>query len=167
MSLVIRFLRCVAIAVLIWLAVPFLYNVLPAGRASDQVWLDARIADINAIRVNVPVSDELDDLLAYVVRRYNKIGRFNVAIRHIPLVDAVGINAPWCPGITLEPGLVEGDNIMGANILIHEAVHDYYPYFGHSHVDPIMEECMDAQVKSWDIVRKSRKVERRSRRDDR
>jgi hypothetical protein len=27
----------------------------------------------------------------------------------------------------------------GAMVLVHEALHDYWPCFGHAHVDPMME----------------------------
>jgi len=50
----------------------------------------------------------------------------------------IGMNNPLIPGITLDIDALRYPLHIGAMTLVHEALHDYPPYLGHGHVDPIM-----------------------------
>ena len=129
----VRWLRTWLGTFVVLLILPFVAAVLPSGGAAEQVWLDQVIVEVERRRDTCD-DPELRELLDYTARRYNRIGRFNVAIRYCgPL--AIGINMPHCPGVTLDSTLIKGSPQFGADILVHEARHDYFPYLFHTHFD--------------------------------
>lgn len=99
----VRWRTCLWAAVL-FLVLPFIAAVLPSGGVVEQAWLDQVVVEVERRR-DACDDPELRELLDYTARQYNRIGRFNVAIRYCgPL--AVGINMPHCPGVTLDPALL-------------------------------------------------------------
>jgi hypothetical protein len=78
--------------------------------------------------------------LDYTIRRYNRIGPFDVAVSRCVSLDprcrVVGVNNPFCPGVTLDMEVLTYPIHDGAMVLVHEALHDYWPCFGHKHVTP-------------------------------
>ncbi len=107
----------------------------------EQMWLDRAVIHLETLRQDCP-DPELCGVLDYTINRYHKIGPFNVAVSRCdwyPLQSRVlGMNNPLVPGMTLDLDVLMLPLHDGAMILVHEALHDYYPYVGHSHVDPIM-----------------------------
>jgi hypothetical protein len=109
-------------------------------RIDEQQWLDNAIKDLKLTEVccNDP---ELKAVLSYTIKRYNKIGGWDVAIMPCPStssIECAGLNNPFCPGVTIDPSVMSLPIHQGALVLVHESLHDYFPYFGHSHVTPIM-----------------------------
>lgn len=119
------------------------------GGAPEQLWLDNAINHLKWIKVDCQ-DEELNAVIDYTIKRYNKIGPFDVAISRcdwypMPYGKILGMNNPLVPGITLDISvLIDYDLHTGAGILLHEALHDYYPYLGHSYVDPMIAK-MEAQ----------------------
>ena len=72
---------------------------------------------------------EKQELLEYTLRRYNRLGPFDVAV--CPTFICAGANAPWCPGITIDAEFMDNPEVL-AGIILHEALHDYSPCFGHT-----------------------------------
>jgi len=70
----------------------------------------------------------------YTIRRYNHIGPFSVAVMQLR-EGTLALNDPFCPGITLDESVLRCSVPFAASILVHEALHDYPPFFGHSHID--------------------------------
>lgn len=129
-------IKGVLIAATVFLGLPFvggLYYLLCQRHYWEQIYLDRCIAYLRNLQPDDP---ELQSILDYTIRRYNKIGPWTVMIA--PLINAVGMNCPWCPGITLAPEVLSYEPRDGALLLVHEALHDYFPWFGHSHIDPVM-----------------------------
>jgi len=118
-------------AFLILFLTPFVSLLLPAGSEFDQRKLDCIVAKIE--RLEAACDDpELKDVLNYTARRYNRIERGGVAIH--PMRFCAGVNIPWCPGVTIDAecwGYCVNTVLV---ILVHEAMHDYWPYFGHGHI---------------------------------
>ena len=52
----------------------------------------------------------------------------------------LGANLPTCPGVTLDVTVLGMPIEEGSLILVHEALHDYWPCFGHAHVTPRMDK---------------------------
>jgi hypothetical protein len=67
-------------------------------------------------------------VIAYALKRYDKLGPFDVSICSM---DCAGANVPWCPGITVNPEYFDRPMVL-ALIILHEAAHDYPPYLGHT-----------------------------------
>ena len=95
---------------------------------------------------------DLQGVLDYTIRRYNHIGAWDVMVLPLscpePGCKVLGINCPWCPGVTLDPEVLSYPIHEGALILVHEALHDYWPYFGHAHVNPRIEKL---EAMSWQV----------------
>lgn len=126
------------LSVLVQFAVPFIggiYYSLCGDHKDEQAYLDICIRHLKDMRVYCDDSD-LQGILDYTIQRYNKIGAWDVMI--FPLAcspKAVGCNEPFCPGITLDPSLLLWEPEDTAIIIAHEAMHDYWPYYGHSHIN--------------------------------
>jgi len=92
-------------------------------------------------------------VFSYAMQRYHRIGPFDVAVSRCDCLpfqhNVIGVNAPWVPGITLDIDVLLMPVPEGSMILVHESLHDYYPYFGHGHVDPIMSrlEALNMRVR--------------------
>lgn len=140
-----RFLRNVILAIAFWLAVPYAVGVLSYyttfGGVVEQVWLGRAIGHLKALRARCNDRD-LQGVLDYTIQRYNRIGPFDVAVTRIPQWRSgyvIGCNNPLVPGITLDIGVLTYPIHEGAMVLVHEALHDYWPCVGHAHVTPVME----------------------------
>lgn len=140
-----RFVRGFILGFLISLLGPLVVGYLSYGTqfggVVEQIWLNKAIAHLGELRYNC-ADPELCDVLDYTIDRYNKIGPFDVAVSRCdwyPLRRKIlGINNPLIPGMTLDINVLLLSLHDGAMILVHEALHDYKPYIGHGHVDPIM-----------------------------
>lgn len=133
-------LECFITAILFWIIAPFATYFLPCGGEYEQAWLNAEIAYLKQLHRQCD-DPELKEILAYTIKRYNRIGTWGVAIidcwdkdLH---VNVLGVNIPWCPGITIDPMVLNLSIEEGAEILVHEALHDRFPYFGHSQHEKI------------------------------
>ena len=134
---ILRIFVGVVIGSFIVLAVPtyieniWYYQVGP--RPHEQRWLDREITLLKTLHTD---DTDLQGIIDYTIRRYNKIGPWNVMVTPV-CEGACAMNDPLCPGITLDPEVVYVyAERIGAIILVHEALHDYYPYYGHGHVTP-------------------------------
>jgi hypothetical protein len=113
-------------------------------RWMEQERLDKVITHLIQLRQRCPDS-ELRGVLSYTIARYNRIGGFDVMVIPCWTLKAdtrcAGMNHPFCPGITIDPEMLMGWSVQeAATILVHEALHDYFPYAGHTHIDPIMKK---------------------------
>jgi hypothetical protein len=143
--LVFRFIRGVFLGAIICLFFPLVAGYLSYGTQfggiTEQIWLDRAIGHLKELRHNC-TDPELCDVLDYTINRYHEIGPFNVAVSRCdwyPLQNLIiGMNNPLVPGITLDIDTLILPLHIGAMTLVHEALHDYPPYLGHRHVDPIM-----------------------------
>jgi hypothetical protein len=129
-SLKIRWKRVLATVLVAILVGPYLGVLLPNGGTAEQAWLDQVIVEVETLRDKTD-DPEIREVLEYTARRYRKIGPFSVHIRDCP-GDIGGLNVPYCPGVTLDPFCLE-DPQLGMITLVHEAQHDYFPYWGHDH----------------------------------
>lgn len=131
LNLLTRFLVTLLKAVLLFTILPYVFLLLPAGAGWDQQKLDRITAKIK--RLEVACEDPyLKDVLGYTARRYTRVERGGVAIHSIWFVG--GLNVPWCPGITIDSMVWSYCDDVVLQVIVHEAMHDYPPYFFHSHI---------------------------------
>jgi len=117
---------------LIVLIFPWVCSFAPGGGAEEQRWLDDVIVVLEESR-DACDDPEMKEIIDYTIQRYNRIGTFKVKVVQLQ-ESVIGYN-PLCPGVMLDESLTEYDPIYGAQVLVHEAMHDYWPFFGHSHID--------------------------------
>jgi hypothetical protein len=125
--------RCLLLAVFLALVIPYIGAlVIPCSRtAEDKAWLAKVIVRVEQLRDDCD-DPELRDVLAYTARRYRRLGAFDVSIRECG-EGVLGMNAPHCPGVTINSRVVDDFPIdMGVIVLVHEAYHDFFPFYGHS-----------------------------------
>jgi len=119
------------------------------GGAKEQAWLDKAISHLREVARISHNDPELCNALCYTIVRYDRIGRLDVAFRSLRWVNThqidnetwsvvMGQNDPKLPGLILDPDVMTYPIHKGAGVLLHEALHDYWPYYGHAHVTPIM-----------------------------
>lgn len=147
-KLIYRFLRVFVLSTVLFLMAPWVMGYLSYGCSFggivEQLWLDKTIDYLALLKAKCPEEDvELREVLTYAMQRYNRIGPFDVAVSRCdwyPLQGGrvLGVNNPLCPGITLDINVLRMPISDGAMIVVHESLHDYYPYVGHGHVDPVM-----------------------------
>ncbi len=144
MRLLMEVLRTVSFALIIAIVIPFAsgvwYNSC-GDRIVEQVWLDRIINHLKTIQRNC-IDPELWEILDYTIHRYNKISGFDVMICPCFCGDGhkyVGLNAPACPGVTIDPEVMFYPIREGALVLVHESLHDYFPFLGHAYVTPTMQ----------------------------
>jgi len=134
--------KLILVALIGFMATPFIggaYYSLSGNHAYEQRCLDHYVDYLQELRTNDP---ELKGILDYTIRRYSRIGAWDVAF--IPLIASsgfktIGYNCPWTPGLTLDTEVLGYSPREGAMVLVHEAAHDYYPYF-HPFIDPLMKK---------------------------
>lgn len=142
---VVRVIKLLLLALSIEIALPFVGGVWYSNcgeRYIEQRWLDSVILHLQGLRsrCNDP---ELQGILDYTINRYNKIGGFDVMVA--PCFSPsheykfIGLNQPFCPGITIDTEVLFYPIHEGAMIVVHEALHDYWPCWGHSYVTPTMK----------------------------
>ena len=124
---------CAKSALLLFFFAPYLMLVVPSGGKSEQRWLDDVIEHIEAKR-DVCQDPEMKAILDYTARRYYYIGTFGVKVMQLP-ERILGLNIPHAPGITIDESLQHCNDRWAASIIVHEAMHDYPPYYGHYHID--------------------------------
>jgi hypothetical protein len=136
-------------SILIWIFSPFYLVLFPCGSYYEQLWLDAAIAHLGELR-QICDDPDLCEVLDYTMARYNKVGKFHVQVQYClrfnPYLVPNAYNSPFAPGLTLDYSVLDMPLEEGSLILAHEALHDYYPFFGHSHITPRMERLRHAQV---------------------
>jgi hypothetical protein len=131
-------------ALLFWALIPCYLYLYPSGGEYEQAWLNAAIAHLKVMRAHCDDPD-LCGVIDYTISRYSRLGRFDVSVQWTvnttPRHRALAYNCPWLPGLTLDYDLLQYYSVeYGAVILCHEALHDYFPYFGHAHVTPREEK---------------------------
>lgn len=133
----------------IWVLSPFYLALFPCGGAYEQHWLNQAITHLREVR-QVCDDPDLRECLAYTIGRYSKVGRFNVQVQWcvqiVPCISYLGYNAPWAPGLTLDRRVLEMPIEKGAMLLVHESLHDEFPFFGHHHITPRMERLARVQA---------------------
>lgn len=129
----IRWWWCARNAILLFFFAPYLMIVVPGGGKSEQVWLDQVIEHIEA-KQDVCEDPEMKAILDYTARRYDYIGLFGVKVVQLP-EGLLGLNAPLVPGITVDESLRRHSIRFAASVIVHEAMHEYFPYLGHYHID--------------------------------
>ncbi len=122
---------CLQVAIVGYILLPYLTNLLPGGGTSEQLWLDQVVALIETRGCQDP---EMREVLAYTARRYRRIGPFGVRVMQLP-EGKDGLNHPFCPGFTIDEGVLDWSLKEGAFVVVHEAMHDVPPHFGHTHID--------------------------------
>lgn len=147
MKTILRLLRAAILGVLISMFLCYLFGVIGYGSSYggivEQLWLDKCIKHLQMLRINCDDPD-LQDVLDYTIQRYNKIGPFDVAVRRIwqsPIgAHVIACNNPLIPGLSVDIDVLKYPIHDGAIIVVHEALHDYYPCVGHSHITPREEK---------------------------
>jgi len=152
-----RILRSVFLSVILFTFVlPYVGGFLGYGTnfggLAEQLWLDCVIDHLQTLRLNCD-DPELDEVLEYTIRRYSRIGPFDVAVSRcnwFPSNDyIIGHNNPLVPGVIIDLDVLHRYSIhTGAVILVHEALHDYPPYLGHGHITPVIDKLEDHYVHS-------------------
>ena len=123
------------------------YTTTYSGGVAEQTWLDTTVDHLRTLRSEC-TDPELKEVLDYTIRRYNRIGPFDVAVSRCDWYDwfssdyyTLGLNNPLVSGITIDLSVVSKHSIhSGAVNLVHEALHDYPPYLGHQHITPIIDK---------------------------
>lgn len=129
----VRWSWCLQVSLLGYLLLPYALAVTPGGGEIEQKWLDDVLTHLEA-RMEVCEDKEICEVMKYTVRKYNTIGPFGVKVMQLPEgID--GWNHPFCRGVTIDSTVLLGDIRLGAFVLVHEAMHDYLPWVGHSHID--------------------------------
>jgi len=116
---------------LVLVIIPMLFT---PGTYADQRKLTRLVQKMTVMQAQCP-DTELAELLGYTCHTYDTINRFNVRILSLNCVDAAGINWPIVPGLSLDRWT--WDNLPDEfliGLMLHEAMHDHLPYFGHAHM---------------------------------
>ena len=83
-----------------------IYYSMCGEHPEEQAYLDKCIAHLRAMRL-ICDDPDLQGILDYTIRRYNKIGPWDVMIFPLTVIPraggkVIGCNDPLCPGITLD-----------------------------------------------------------------
>jgi hypothetical protein len=136
-------LKTIVYTQLVLLAIPFASGLYYWGcypHDEEQVYLDKCITHLKAMRA-ISEDPDIQGVLDYTIARYNHVGPWDVMV--FPLLNGfypegwktIGMNCPWCPGMTLDPILFTWPPDETAIVIAHEALHDYKPFFGHEHIN--------------------------------
>jgi len=116
---------------LILFLLPFISLVLPNGNTpKNQARLDTIMARVDRLAAACH-EQKLKDLLVYTSQRYRTLGPFGVRIQSLRLFNAAGVNFPWVPGLIIDSEFWQYPDSVVLVIIVHEALHDYYPWGGH------------------------------------
>ena len=140
-----RFLTLVGYVIAFFFVLPFiggLYYATTGPHIYEQIWLDRAIDHLKVLKTRTSDPD-LQRVLDYTIARYSKIGPWDVAV--MPLLSfpgdkTLGENCPWCPGVTLDYETLQYPIHTSSLLLVHEALHDWWPCFGHSQVNGRIEK---------------------------
>lgn len=129
------------------------------GTDADCVKLDRLIGTMEEMQ-RACKNPELRDILEFTSQQYRYISRWSVRIVDFGDLDIAGINWPHLPGMTLDRRCWDecDDNTL-IGLMLHEATHDYYPYFGHDHMRHIVSVGGDMD-NLWEEFLRAREVER-------
>jgi hypothetical protein len=128
---------CIQVAITLVILSPFVVAFMPGGGDAEQEWLNGVIAHL--VECEETCEDErMREMIAYTIRRYDTIGPFGVRVTQLP-ENTLGLNSPFCRGVTLDEEVMDYNADFGAALLVHEAMHDHPPFFCHWHID-------DAQI---------------------
>lgn len=133
-------LRGFLLGIFVWAAVPYvggLWYGLCGDHKYEQAWLDEAIYHLKQMRKRCDDAD-LRGILDYTIKRYNRAGAWGVMVAPCVGVSSnktVGINVPHCPGICIDPEVLAWRVEDGAMVVVHEVMHDYWPYYGHGHIN--------------------------------
>jgi hypothetical protein len=121
-----------------------LYYARTGWHNTEQDWLNHCQWELLRMKERCgPKDQDLKEIIEYVMERYKAIGPWDVMVfpitNHEEGKKVIGRNDPLCPGITIDPWVFGQSYRTGALLLIHEALHDYWPCWGHDHVTPIMD----------------------------
>ena len=120
--------KCLLVSAVIIFMAPY-YSVLLHSAGPYEHAQFAEAYEILATRLIDCDDPERQGAIAYTLGRYDRLGSFDVSVFHAP--GCAGVNAPWCPGITIDPEFFDHPEIL-ADLILHEAMHDYPPYLGHT-----------------------------------
>jgi hypothetical protein len=140
-----RLWRCLLLAIAIVFVTPYVTAlVVPCSRtADDKAWLARVIVRVEQLRDDCE-DPELREVLTYTARRYRRLGAFDVSIRECG-EGVAGLNSPQCPGVLIDPSVVDQPLDWGVIVLVHEARHDYFPFYGHSHYKGLIPSVADTE----------------------
>jgi hypothetical protein len=115
------------------------YYSVCGDHAYEQAWLDKAIAHLRDMRAACDDPD-LCEILDYTIAHYHRAGAWDVMVApcfgvYFDGNKTIGVNVPWCPGITIDPEVLTWDAEDAAIVVVHEALHDYWPYLGHDHIN--------------------------------
>lgn len=127
-----RFCFCLFWSIIGFCIIPYFSNLLPGGGKAEQKWVDRVMAHIE-MRLRTCDDPEMQAAFKHALT-YNRVGPFGVRVMQLP-EGYNGFNHPMCPGITIDEDVPHWELKFGAMVLVHEAMHDLPPYFGHSHID--------------------------------
>ena len=122
-------LKVIKTGIVVSLLAPFTFYLFKCP--NEQERLDTIIARLTVLEAKC-TEPKLKDVLQYTIRRYNYVGRTGVNVQPLP-GDVAGLNPPWVPGVLIDDGVWKDDD-QALITLVHEAMHDYYPWFGHYHM---------------------------------
>jgi hypothetical protein len=130
------------------------------GTDADRVKLDRLVGTMEAIQRDCK-NPELRNLLGFTSQQYRYISRWNVRIVDWGDLGIAGMNWPHLPGMTLDRWFWDecDDNIL-IGLMLHEAMHDYYPYFGHDHMRHIVSVELGNMDNLWGEFLRAREVGR-------
>ena len=129
----VRWSWCFQVSLVGFILLPYALAWTPGGGDVEQRWLDGVLTHLEA-RLEVCEDEGMREVMEYTIRTYNTIGPFGVKVIQLPEIIS-GVNNPFCRGVTIDSAILLGDIRMGAFLLVHEAMHDYPPWLGHSHID--------------------------------
>jgi hypothetical protein len=152
-------LRVALYSLIVQLSIPIIggmYYSMTGDHRGEQRYLDRSVAHLKRMRAFCDDPD-LQSVLDYTIRRYHKVGAWDVMFMPLtgPVINpggeagkSIGCNCPWCPGVTLDTCLlIDFAPEETAIVLAHEALHDYWPFFGHDHInarEKRLQELSDA-----------------------
>ncbi len=138
------FLRFTLICIfLLIICPPFVVGVIDSfviPSPIEQLWLTKAIIYLRVKRLTC-TDPEIQEVLTYTIKRYNKIGPWDVNMIRFrrPWESTIGMNLFYCPGLSLDPSVMKLPINTGAFLLVHEAAHDYWPFL-HPFIDPLTDK---------------------------
>lgn len=129
-----RIVRIIAGVVIGLILLPLGMYIPHPGTRADQAKLRGLIDTMEEMQADCD-DPELRELFEFTTHHYRYISRWCVRIVDYGELDIAGMNWPHMPGMNLDRWCWEEcDDITLIGLILHEAMHDYYPYFGHNHM---------------------------------
>lgn len=124
----VNLLKCLLVSLIAYFMLPFYYALFHKATSLEQERFSKAYAVVLRKYTECTESGK-KEVIEYALRRYNKLGPYDVTNMKIP--SCAGFNCPWCPGIVVTPEFTNNPEIY-ADLIIHEAAHDFFPWLGHS-----------------------------------